>query len=156
LTPAQAGINVARPILSAKNEVIMIVASLVLCLGTLLGAGAPPAAQKAAPLRISSVVMQGKVIHADPPKYPEEARKKNVQGVVTLDVVIGKNGAVESAKVTDGPKELAKAAMNAVKHWRYQTTLLNGKPVEVETTVALGFKLTPPKQKAPEKGAKQN
>ncbi|MDE3137596.1 MAG: energy transducer TonB [Acidobacteriota bacterium] len=129
----------------------MIVASLVMCLGTLLGAGAPPAAQKAAPLRISGVVMQAKVVHADPPKYPEEARKKNIQGVVTLDVVIGKKGEVESAKVTDGPKELAKAAINAVKHWRYEPTLLNGKPVEVETSVALGFKLTPPPTKTPAK-----
>jgi TonB family protein len=142
--------------LSAKNEVNMVVASLVLCLGTLLGAGAPPAAQKPAPLRISSVVMQAKVIHADPPKYPEEARSKNIQGVVTLDIIIGKNGAVESVKVTDGPKELTKAAVNAVKHWRYEPTLLNGKPVEVETTVELGFKLTPPKKKTPEKGPKQN
>ncbi len=134
----------------------MIVASLVLCLGTLLGAGAPPAAQKAAPLRISGVVMQGKVVHADPPKYPEDARKKNIQGVVKLDVLIGKDGAVESAKVTDGPKELTKAAVNAVKHWRYEPTLLNGKPVEVETVVEMGFKLTPPKQKAPAKAPAHN
>jgi TonB family protein len=141
---------------SAKNEVTMIVASLVLCLGTLLGAGAPPATQKPAPLRISGVVMQTKLIHADPPKYPEEARKKNIQGVVTLQVIVGKNGAVESAKATDGPKELTKAAENAVKHWRYETTLLNGKPVEVETIVEVGFKLTPPKPKTPEKGPSQN
>jgi len=134
----------------------MIVASLVLCLGTLLGAGAPPAAQKAAPLRISGVVMQGKVVHADPPKYPEDARKKNIQGVVKLDVLIGKDGAVESAKVTDGPKDLTKAAVNAVKHWRYEPTLLNGKPVEVETVVEMGFKLTPPKQKAPAKAPAHN
>jgi TonB family protein len=134
----------------------MIVASLVICLGTLLGAGAPPAAQKPAPLRISGVVMQAKVIHADPPKYPEEARKKNIQGVVTLDVVIGKNGAVESARVTDGPKELARAAVNAVKHWRYEPTLLNGKPVGVETQVQLGFKLTAPKEKGPAKPPAHN
>jgi TonB family protein len=141
--------------LSAMNEVNMIVASLVL-LGTLLGAGAPPAAQKAAPLRISSVVMQSKVVHAVPPKYPEDARKKNIQGAVKLDVVIGENGKVESAKVTDGPKELSKAAVSAVKHWRYEPTMLNGKPVEVETEVELDFRLTPPKQKAPAKAPAHN
>lgn len=126
----------------------MIVASLVLCLGTLLGAGAPPAAQKPAPLRISSVVMRTKLIHAVPPKYPEAARKKNVQGIVTLDILIGPDGKVKTAKVTDGPKELAKAAQTAVKHWQYQKTMLHGKPIEVETTVAVGFKLTKPKPPA--------
>jgi TonB family protein len=126
----------------------MIVASLVLCLGTLLGAGAPPAAQKPAPLRISSVVMQTKLVHAVPPKYPEAARKKNIQGVVTLDILIGADGKVKMAKVTDGPKELTKAAVSAVKHWQYQPTMLHGKPIEVETSVSLGFKLTKPKAPA--------
>lgn len=134
----------------------MIVASLVLCLGTLLGAGAPPAAQKAAPLRISGVVMQTKVMHAEPPKYPEAARQKNIQGVVTLDILIGKNGTVMSAKVTDGPKELAKAAIDSVKQWRFEPTMLNGKPVEVETVVQVGFKLTKPKEKAPAKAPAHN
>lgn len=133
----------------------MIVASLVLCLGTLLGAGVPPAAHNA-PLRISSVVMRTKLIHADAPKYPKEARKKNVQGVVTLDIVIGPKGHVKSAKVTDGPKELAKAALASVKTWRYRPTELKGKPIAVETTVKVGFKLTKPKAKAPAKGSSHN
>lgn len=134
----------------------MIVASLVLCLGTLLGAGVPPAAQNAAPLRISSVVMRTKLIHADAPKYPKDARKKNIQGIVTLDIVIGPKGHVKSAKVTDGPKELAKAALASVKTWRYQPTELKGKPVAVETTVKVGFKLTKPKKKAAAKGPSHN
>ena len=104
----------------------MIVASLVLCLGTLLGAGVPPAAQNAAPLKISSVVMRTKLIHADAPKYPKEAQKKNIQGIVTLDIVIGPKGDVESAKAIDGPKELQKAALACVKTWRYQPTELKG------------------------------
>lgn len=134
----------------------MIVASLVICLGTLLGAGTPPAAQKAAPLRISGIVMRTKLIHADPPKYPEGARKKNIQGIVKLEIVIGTNGAVESAKVTDGPKELRKAAEKAVKHWRYKPTTVNGKAIEVETEVQLQFKLTKPKKKAPPKPPTHN
>lgn len=134
----------------------MIFASLVICLGTLLGAGAPPAAQNKAPLRISGVVMRTKLIHAVPPKYPEAARKKNIQGVVTLDVLIGPDGKVKSAKVTGGPKQLAKAATKAVKGWRYKPTVLHGKPIEVETSVQVGFKLTKPKKKAAAKGAKQH
>ncbi len=121
----------------------MIFATLALGMTAVLAA-APPAAQQAKPLRISSVVMQTKLVKVVPPKYPEAARKKNVQGDVKLDIVIGKNGAVKSANVTDGPKELTKAAIDAVKHWRYQPTVSNGKAIEVETAVDLQFKLTKP------------
>jgi TonB family protein len=126
----------------------MIVASLVIALGTLLGVSAPPPAAQNAPLRISSVVMSSKLVKTVQPKYPNEARKKDVQGVVTLDIIIGKTGKVESMKVTDGPKLLVKAAENAVKQWRYQPMLVKGKPIEVETSVAVGFKLLPPKKTA--------
>lgn len=126
----------------------MIVASLVIALGTLLGVSAPPPAAQNTPLRISSVVMRTKLVKTVQPKYPAEARKKDVQGVVTLDIVIGKTGKVESMKVTDGPKLLVKAAEKAVKQWRYQPMLVKGKPIQVETSVAVGFKLLPPKKKA--------
>lgn len=129
----------------------MIVANLALVFASFLAAAPPAATQHKAPLRISSVVMQSKVVHTSPLKYPESARKKNIQGVVTMDVLIGRNGAVKSVKVTDGPKQLTKAAVNSVKHWRYQPTVLNGKAVEVETTVAVSFKLTAP---PPAKSAK--
>ncbi len=126
----------------------MIFATLVFAFGTLLGVGAPPAAAQQAPLRISSVVMRTRLVKAVPPKYPQDARKKNVQGVVKLEIVIGRNGRVKSEKVTDGPKLLVKAAENAVKQWRYKPTLLKGKPIEVETAVEVEFKLVPPKKKA--------
>jgi TonB family protein len=134
----------------------MIFATLVIAMGTLLGVGTPAPAPQNAPLRISSVVMQTKLIKAEPPKYPEKARKKNIQGVVTLEIVIGRNGHVKSEKVTDGPKELRKSAVNSVKHWVYQPTRLKGKPVEVETSVKVGFKLLPPKKKKEAKGKPQS
>ena len=132
----------------------MIFATLALSMATFLTA-APPPAKQAKTLRISGVVMQTKLVKATPPKYPEAARKKNIQGDVTLDIVVGTNGAVKSVKVTDGPKELTKAAANAVKHWRYQPTVLDGKPVEVETTVDLQFKLTKPPAPKSAKGSTQ-
>lgn len=122
----------------------MIVATLALGMASFLAAAPPPPATQSAPLRISSVVMQTKVVQTAPVKYPKAARKKNIQGVVKLDIVIRPNGTVKSVKVTDGPKELTKAAVNSVKHWRYQPTVMNGKRIAVETTVAVQFKLTPP------------
>lgn len=128
----------------------MTVSTLFLCLSLLAGAAAPPPANQAR-LRISSIVMQNKVTHMVQPQYPESARKKGIQGNVTLDVVVGKDGSVKSAKVTDGPKDLAKAAVKAVKQWKYAPTLLNGNAVEVETAVELQFHLKP----APAKPAKK-
>lgn len=125
----------------------MIFATLVFALGTLLGAGAPPQPAQHKPVRISSIVMRTKLVKTVAPKYPKEARKKKVQGIVKLEVVIGRDGRVKSAKVTDGPKLLVKAAEDAVKQWRYKPTLLKGKPIEVETAVEVGFKLVPPKKK---------
>jgi TonB family protein len=132
----------------------MTVSVLALFLSLFAGAAAPPAA-KQAPLRISSVVMQNMLVHQVAPKYPESARKKNIQGIVKLDVIVGKDGSVKSVKVTDGQKDLGKAAVKAVKQWKYKPTLLQGKPVEVETTVDLQFHLTqPPKPAKPAKPVK--
>lgn len=134
----------------------MIVASLVFAVTTLLAPAPPAPAAQAAPLKISGIVMQTKLVRTSPVKYPEAARKKNIQGTVTLDVLINPNGSVKSVKVTDGPKELTKAAVNSVKRWRYQPVLLNGKPVEVETTVDVGFKLTKPPAAKPAKSGSHN
>ncbi len=134
----------------------MKIANLVFCLGLALGAAAPAvAAPQGKPLRISGIVMQAKLTHSVPPKYPEAARKKGVQGTVKLQVLVAKNGAVKSVKVVSGDKRLAKAAIAAVKRWRYQTTLLNGKPIEVETEVDVKFTLTKPPKPAP-KSASHN
>lgn len=133
----------------------MIVASLVLAMSTFLAAAPPPAAaQQKKPLRISGIVMQTKLIKTAPLQYPKQARKKNIEGTVVLDVLINPNGSVKSVKVTDGPKELTKAAVKSVKQWRYQPVMLNGKPVAVETTVNVGFKLThPPAAKGAKAGS---
>jgi len=128
----------------------MRIANLVVCLGLALGAAAPAAAaRQGEPLRISSIVMQTKLTHSVPPKYPEAARKKGVQGTVKLQVVVARNGAVKSVKTVAGDKQLAKAASAAVREWRYQPTVLNGKPIEVETEVDVQFTLTKPPKPAP-------
>lgn len=126
----------------------MILSTLMLGAALLTGMGAQNSTANA-PLRVSGVVMQTKIVKQQPPKYPDEARKKGVQGTVTMDVVIGADGSVKSVKVTDGDKDLGKAAASAVKHWRYQPTISNSKPIPVETTVSVEFHLTaPPKPPA--------
>lgn len=76
------------------------------------------------------------------PIYPEEAQAAGVQGTVVLAAVIGVDGTVIEAEVIESVPELDQAAIDAVLQWEYETTLLNGEPVEVELTVTINFTLT--------------
>jgi len=60
---------------------------------------------------------------------------------VEFEAVIGKDGTIEELKVLRGHPLLVKAALDAVRRWRYQPTLLNGEPIEVVTEITVNFKL---------------
>jgi protein TonB len=92
-------------------------------------------------IRISSGVTQGLVIHKVEPPYPPIAKTARVQGVVILQAVIGKDGSIQNLHVVSGNPLLTQAALEAVKQWRYRPYILNGDPVEVETTVEVRFTL---------------
>jgi len=85
-------------------------------------------------------VMQGRITHKIEPVYPESARQAKMQGVVALDVVIGRDGSVVDVHPLSGPDELASAAVDAVKWWRFQPYLQNGQAVLVKTTLAVDFR----------------
>lgn len=92
-------------------------------------------------LRVSSGVAEGLILHKVNPRYPEEARKKHIQGEVTLLFTIDKEGSAINLEVAQGDPLLAQAAIDAVKQWKYKPFLLNGEPVEVETMVRINFHL---------------
>ena len=77
------------------------------------------------------------------PRYPEEARKKGLQGVVKLHVLVAKDGSVKKLSVISGDPILAKSSLDTVRRWKYQPTLSNGKPVEVESVVEITFTIYP-------------
>jgi periplasmic protein TonB len=93
------------------------------------------------PMHVSSGVMAGAVIAKNTPVYPLIAKSAGVEGVVVLLATISKNGTIENLRVASGPALLQQAAIDAVKTWRYRPYLLNGEPVEVETTVNVVFSL---------------
>jgi TonB family protein len=93
-------------------------------------------------IRIGRSIAEGKLTYSPRPEYPAEARKAGQQGVVVLAVLINKNGNVQDTALVSGAPELAEAAVKAVRQWTYGTTLLNGAPVEVVTTVDVPFRLT--------------
>ena len=73
--------------------------------------------------------------------YPAIAKAAGVSGTVTLAAIISKTGTIENLRVTGGPAMLRQAAFDAVSTWRYRPYLLDGQPVEVETTVSVIFSL---------------
>lgn len=90
---------------------------------------------------ISSGVMEGRKLSGAEPRYPAFAIAARIQGTVLLAATISKTGAIENLRIVSGPPMLAPAAEAAVRTWRYRPYLLNGEPVEVETTVRVIFHL---------------
>ena len=94
-------------------------------------------------VRIGGNVQAAKIVTKVQPIYPESSKAAGVQGSVLLHAVIGKDGTPHSLEVLNGQidPDLARAAVEAVNQWRYQPTLLNGEPVEIDTTIQINFTL---------------
>jgi protein TonB len=101
----------------------------------------PPAPVTHAPMRVGGKVQAAKLVRQVTPVYPPLARQARISGVVILEAVISRNGVIESLQVMSGHPLLTPAAIDAVRQWVYQPTLLNGAPVEVVTRIDVNFKL---------------
>jgi protein TonB len=112
-------------------------------MGSVFGSGSGPKVQAAPPkkISISGGVAAGFLMQKTMPMYPPIAKAARVQGTVVLQATISKTGTIEGLHVLSGPAMLQGAAMDAVRSWRYRPYLLNGDPVEVETTVNVVFSL---------------
>ncbi len=84
----------------------------------------------------------GKLLRHVRPKYPAEARKRHIQGVVRFTATISKSGEVKDIELLSGDPLLVPAAMKAVKQWLYEPTRLNDEPVEVRTQMDVNFTLS--------------
>lgn len=92
-------------------------------------------------VQIPGRVMAGQRRTAVNPVYPPEAKKAGLTGSVVMHATISPEGTIQELHVVSGPKELAQAAVEAVKQWTYQPYLLNGTPVEVTTTITVNFQM---------------
>jgi TonB family protein len=99
-----------------------------------------------APMRVSAGVMAGQLVTKAAPVYPPEAKAAKVQGAVVMHAIIGKTGVVEELVVISGPEVLRASALDAVRQWTYKPYLLNGNPVEVDTTITVNYSLNQPIQ----------
>ena len=102
----------------------------------------PPPKETPKRIRVGGQVQQAKVLVRIQPLYPPLAKQARIQGTVRLQAVIAKDGSIQELQVLSGHPLLVQAALDAVRQWRYQPTLLNGEPVEVVTTIDVVFTLS--------------
>ena len=76
------------------------------------------------------------------PKYPEEARQNRVSGTVRMHAIIATAGSLKQLDVLSGDPLLMKAAVDALRKWRYRPATIDGEPVEIDTVVDMIFTLS--------------
>jgi TonB family protein len=111
-----------------------------------LGLGQPPSsgpqsATPSGPIRIGANVQKARILRRVTPVYPEEARLSHISGTVRFHAIIGKDGKIKHLEFVSGHPALKVAAFDAVRQWLYQPTLINGEPIEVDTTIDVNFQL---------------
>jgi protein TonB len=93
-------------------------------------------------VRISQGITKGLLIQKIEPKYPPLALAAHIWGQIVLKAIISKQGEIKELQLVSGHPMLVPAAIEAVTQWRYRPYLLNGEPVEVESTVTVTFQLS--------------
>jgi TonB family protein len=109
-------------------------------LSTLVSSSSEPAPVLEA-MRVSQGVSQGLIIKKVSPAYPSNAVRLRIEGKVELLATVSKKGDISAIKVLSGDATLTRAAVDAVKQWKYKPYLLDGSPVEIQTQVTVNFKL---------------
>lgn len=93
------------------------------------------------PLRVPSVVLQGKAVARHTPNYPPLAKQIRLEGSVSVEVIISPDGRVESARAVSGHDLLKSTAEEAARGWRFSPTFLNGTAVRVAGVIVFNFKM---------------
>ncbi|MGD0830002.1 MAG: TonB family protein [Terracidiphilus sp.] len=113
-----------------------------------LGSGSSPFSGQTGPkvkveaahkVSVSSGVAVGLLLQRTAPAYPPIAKSAHVSGTVVIQVTIAKNGSVGNLRAISGPAMLRQSALDAVKNWRFRPYMLDGQPVEVDTTVNVTY-----------------
>lgn len=92
---------------------------------------------------LSAGLAAGMLVKKVAPYYPQDAKSSRIAGTVVLKAVIGRDGAIYDLHVVSTPSpSLAAATLWSVSQWQYKPYMLNGQPVEVETTINVIFSLS--------------
>ena len=99
----------------------------------------PQLPQFSEPVHLSEGAARAMLIHSVDPVYPPEAAAQKLQGPVVLQAMISRDGSVEDLKIVRGYFVLGRAAIAAVKQWRFQPYSVNGHPAETQTVLTFNF-----------------
>jgi TonB family protein len=109
--------------------------------GGLVAENAKQPSAPATPLLVGGDVKAAKLLSSVSPSYPTLAKSQHIEGDVRIDALIDANGRVSGMKVISGATLLHQAAMDALRQWKYQPAMLDGKAVPMHLTVTLQFRL---------------
>jgi protein TonB len=101
----------------------------------------PPPPARRGPVRVGGQIKEPALTYRVEPVYPGVAISANIEGTVILEAIVDEQGRVETVRVLRSVSVLDRAAMDAVKQWRYSPVLLNGTPEKFILTVAVTFRL---------------
>lgn len=90
---------------------------------------------------VSQGVSGGRLIHQVRPIYSAQAQNMRLEGAVVVQAMVREDGTIGDVRVLEGRPELAQAVVDAVKNWRYQPTLLDGRPTRIERKITINFRL---------------
>ena len=124
---------IARPVVVTVSPALMMPVS----------APTPPIPQYGEPVHLTEDSARALVVHSVDPVYPHEAMAQKLKGTVVLQAVIGRDGTVQDLKLVRGYFVLAKAAIAAVKQWRFQPYNVNGRALQTETVITINFNFPP-------------
>jgi protein TonB len=100
-----------------------------------------PSTAAAGAIRVGGNIRVPTRLNQVAPVYPQQAKDAGVQGVVILELVVSGDGSVSDARVLRSIPLLDDAALECVRQWRYEPTLLNGTPVPIIMTATVNFTL---------------
>lgn len=105
------------------------------------GPAQPPIAQSqfSEPVAVSEESERALLVHSVTPAYPPEAAAQKLRGPVVLQATVGRDGSVEDLKIVRGSFVLSKAAIAAVKQWKFQPYTVNGRAAEIQTLLTINF-----------------
>jgi periplasmic protein TonB len=116
-------------------------AALPGAIGSPSGISVPtPSLQPAGAVKVGGQVKEPRLISSPPPVYPQTAIHLNIQGDVVIRATIDTEGNVAEAHVVSGPAMLRGPALDALRRWKYQPSLLDGQPISVEMLVTIHFR----------------
>jgi len=92
-------------------------------------------------VQIPAATLESYVTRKVPATYPLTARQARIEGLVVLTIVVDETGNVQEVKAISGPAVLARSAEDALRHWRFNPIIVDGKPTQIESRVSMNFEL---------------